>query len=121
MQTITRVINPKVNRIYRGTERRDTVKYKGKLLKGYVKLVKQNGKQTTTTCFFNKKEGRLEEVEGYNWYWLCRKNCLTLKVDNAPKPQYIYHAGDFTQDQIIEKVKQGELDPETGAKLLEAA
>jgi len=117
---IVRVLGPK-KRIYRGTERRDRIKLNDKELRGYVKVVRQSGEETVSTCFYNQKENRLEEVEGYNWPWLCKKNCRTVKVDNAPEPIFIYHAGDFTIEQILDMVKDGKLDVETGAKLLEAA
>jgi hypothetical protein len=83
MHNVVRVIGSK-KRIYRGTERRDRVKLNEKTLKGYVKVTRQSGVETVMTCFYNVKEGRLERVEGYNWYWLAKKNCRTVKVDNPP-------------------------------------
>jgi hypothetical protein len=62
MQTITRVINPKVNRIYRGTERRDTVKYKGKLLKGYVNLSSRMASRLPPPVSSTRKRGDLKKL-----------------------------------------------------------
>lgn len=65
-----------VRRIYRGTERRDSIKLNGKLLHGWVSVMKHNGVSTVTTHYKDRY------VEGYNWVWLARRNSRTIKVEN---------------------------------------
>ena len=117
---VVRVIAPKKKRIYRGTERRDHIRLNGTILKGYVRFVKQSGEETVTTCFANRKSGKMEEVEGIQWVWLARKNCRTVKVDSEPVITHVYHPGDLTQDEVLEKVANGELDTEKAGKLIAA-
>jgi hypothetical protein len=116
---MVRVMGAK-KRIYRGTERRDQIRLNGTILKGFVRFVRQNGEEAYTTCFFNQKAGRLEEVEGIQWVWLARKNCRTVKVDNEPVITPVYHPGDLTQEEVLEKVAKGELETEKAEKLIAA-
>lgn len=64
-------------RIFRGTERRDTIKYNGRELRGYVRVRVQNGQTTEETCFFRKRESELLTVPGYDPYWLAARNNIT--------------------------------------------
>ena len=66
-------------RLYGGWEQRDAVTYKGKTLKGFIRLRRQNGEQVEETCFKNVK-GTVESVPGCNLGWLAHKNNLTVKV-----------------------------------------
>ena len=68
------------SRVYRGTKRRDAVRYKGRTLKGYVRVVRQNGIEHVHTCFYHCKTRTLQAVSGYQPYWLARKNNIILKT-----------------------------------------
>ena len=112
---IVRVMGEK-KRIYRGTERRDRIRMNGKVLKGFVCFRRQSGEETVTTCFPNRKQHRMERVEGSNWQWLARKNNRTVKLVIEVKP--IYEKGDFTQEEVLQRVEKGEISADQAQALL---
>lgn len=75
-------------RIFRGTERQDTVKLAlpdkpERTLRGYVRERKIGGSTVVETCFFSKREKTLLTVEGYDPYWLAARNSIT----NLKRPE----------------------------------
>lgn len=76
---VVRVIG-ETKRIFRGTERRDRIRFNGVILKGYVRVRHQNGEETVDTCFLHRKEGVVQVVPGFDWAWLARRNNRTIKA-----------------------------------------
>jgi len=112
---ISRILG-KNKRIYRGTERRDHIRLNGAVLKGFVCVRRQNGEEVVTTCFFNRKKGQMERVEGSQWRWLARKNNRTVKLLIEPKRVYV--KGDIDQQEVLAKVADGEITADQATALL---
>jgi len=64
-------------RIFRGTERRDAVTYKGRTLRGYVRVRRVNRQTVTETCFYRMKDKQIVTVPGFDPYWLAARNNIT--------------------------------------------
>lgn len=67
-----------------GTEERQRVLYKGRLLRGYVRIGREFGGVNITTHFNG------DFVEGRDIFWLLRRNCITVKrPENYENPVVI--------------------------------
>jgi hypothetical protein len=84
-RNVVRVLGQK-RRIFGGWVRKDRVKYNEKELRGYVEVVRRNGKTTETTVFGQRR------VEGYDWVWLAKRNSRTIRVEGYVAPVEIEKA-----------------------------
>lgn len=120
MQAV-RVIG-EVKRIWRGWERRDRIKVNDRIMVGFVRVRKQNGKQIETTSF----EGK--EVQGYQLVWLGKLNereefqsqpaSEVVEIVNEPKPVKVKRQKRLTREQILDKIQAGELTTDQAVELL---
>jgi len=94
-------------RIFHGTERHDKLKLNETQLKGFIRVVKQNGEITETTRF-----GK-QEIKGVNWVWLAKRNCRTVKA-NMPPVEYVK----LPPNQVFVKTEAGELTTKQALSLL---